>query len=84
MSDYISLFSSATAAPTNFVAQGEHRLEGVFAQGTWRFTSLPLDITVGLRGDFYQAVGASVLTVNSATNNVIPIRAMQASIRASA
>jgi outer membrane receptor protein involved in Fe transport len=72
VTDYISLFSSASAAPTNFVAQGEHRLQGVFGQGTWSLTSLPIDITVGLRGDFYQAVGASVLTMNTATNNVIP------------
>jgi outer membrane receptor protein involved in Fe transport len=40
----------------------------VFAQGTYHFTAVPLDITVGVRGDFYQALNANVLTVNSATN----------------
>ena len=72
ITDNISLFASATATPTNFVARGEHRLAGVFAQGTWAMKAIPLDITVGVRGDFYQAVNASVLTVNSNTNNVIP------------
>ena len=70
VTDNINLFS-ATGAQTSFVAQGEHRLQGVFAQGTYRFTGIPLDITVGVRGDFYQAVNASVLSVNSGTlNNV--------------
>jgi outer membrane receptor protein involved in Fe transport len=72
VTDYISLFSSATAPPTSFVNQGEHRLEGVFAQGTLRLTTVPVDITVGLRGDFYQALNASQFTVNSGTNNIIP------------
>ena len=35
---------------------------------------MPLDVTVGLRGDFWQALNASVLTVNSSTNNVGPQR----------
>jgi outer membrane receptor protein involved in Fe transport len=68
ISDYNSLFASATSAPTQFIANGEHRFQGVFAQGTYRLTALPLDITVGVRGDFFQAVNASVLNVNSATN----------------
>jgi outer membrane receptor protein involved in Fe transport len=70
VTDNINLFS-ATGAQTSFVAQGEHRLQGIFAQGTYRFTGIPLDITVGVRGDFYQALNASVLSVNSGTlNNV--------------
>jgi outer membrane receptor protein involved in Fe transport len=44
----------------------------VFGQGTLHFSALPLDITVGLRGDFYQALNANVFTVNSATNLVVP------------
>jgi outer membrane receptor protein involved in Fe transport len=72
VTDYISLFSSATAAPTSFINQGEHRLEGVFVQGTLRLTAVPLDVTVGLRGDFYQALDASQFTVNAGTNNLIP------------
>ncbi|MBS0549438.1 MAG: TonB-dependent receptor [Proteobacteria bacterium] len=66
VTDNIDLFS-ATGAQTSFVAQGEHRLQGVFAQGTYRFEGIPLDVTVGLRGDFYQAVNASVLNVNTGT-----------------
>ncbi len=68
ISDYNNLFASATSAPTSFIANGEHRLEGVFAQGTYHFSGVPLDVTIGLRGDFYQALNANVLTVNSATN----------------
>ncbi|HZP98940.1 MAG TPA: TonB-dependent receptor [Reyranella sp.] len=72
IADYNSLFASATAAPTMFVAHGEHRLEGLFAQGTWRPSAVPVDVTLGVRGDFFQAVNASVLNVNSATNTFIP------------
>ena len=68
ISDYNNLFASATSAPTSFIANGEHRLEGLFGQGTYRFTDIPLDVTVGLRGDFYQALNANVLTVNSGTS----------------
>ena len=72
VTDNINLFASATAAPTTFINQGEHRLGGVFGQGTFAAPGVPLYITVGLRGDFYQALNASQFTVNSATNNIIP------------
>ncbi len=71
IADYNNLYATATAAPSRFITNGEHRTQGVFAQGTYRFSGIPLDVTVGLRGDFYQAMNASVLTVNSATN--VPI-----------
>ena len=61
-----------TAAPSTFIANGEHRFQGLFAQGTYRFTTVPVDVTIGVRGDFWQALNASVFTVNSATNNVVP------------
>jgi outer membrane receptor protein involved in Fe transport len=72
ITDYNSLYASAVANPTTFVTNGEHRFQGVFGQGTYRFTAVPLDITVGLRGDFWQAMNASVLTQNSSTLNVVP------------
>jgi outer membrane receptor protein involved in Fe transport len=71
ISDYNNLFASATSAPSRFIATGEHRLQGLFAQGTYRFSGIPLDVTIGLRGDFYQALNANVLTVNSATNQPV-------------
>jgi outer membrane receptor protein involved in Fe transport len=77
ISDYNNLFASASSAPTSFIANGEHRLEGIFAQGTYHFTGVPLDVTVGVRGDFYQALNANVLTVNSATN--VPVANSSAS-----
>lgn len=72
ITDYNSLYASAVANPTTFVTNGEHRFQGVFGQGTYRFTGVPVDITVGVRGDFWQAVNASVLTQNSSTLNVVP------------
>lgn len=72
ITDYNSLYASATANPTTFVVNGEHRLQGVFGQATYRVTGVPVDITVGLRGDFWQAMNASVLTQNSSTLNVVP------------
>ncbi|GEP53040.1 TonB-dependent receptor [Reyranella soli] len=72
ITDYNSLYASAVANPTAFVTNGEHRFQGVFGQGTYRFTGVPVDITVGLRGDFWQALNASVLTQNSSTLNVVP------------
>lgn len=71
ISDYNNLYASATAAPTSFVANGEHRLQGLFAQGTYKVPGLPLDVTIGLRGDFWQAMNANVLTVNTGTNNPV-------------
>ena len=44
----------------------------MFGQGTYRFTGVPVDVTVGVRGDFWQALNASVLTQNSSTLNVVP------------
>jgi len=70
--DNLYLYASATAAPTAFVARGEQRLQGVFAQGTYSLTKIPLDITIGLRGDFYQAMNGSFFSMNSATLNTIP------------
>ena len=72
ITDYNNLYASATSNPTSFVANGEHRFQGVFGQGTYRFAGVPIDITVGVRGDFWQAMNASVLTQNSSTLNVVP------------
>jgi outer membrane receptor protein involved in Fe transport len=72
ITDYNSLYASATANPTTFVTNGEHRFQGVFGQGTYRFTGVPVDVTVGVRGDFWQALNASVLTQNSSTLNAVP------------
>jgi outer membrane receptor protein involved in Fe transport len=71
ITDNLNLYASAVAAPTTFIARGEHRLEGVFAQGTYSFTAIPVDLTIGLRGDFYQALNASFLNQNAATLNAI-------------
>jgi outer membrane receptor protein involved in Fe transport len=49
-----------TAQTAAIAARGTHRFQGVFAQGTYRPASVPLDVTLGLREDFWQARGASV------------------------
>jgi outer membrane receptor protein involved in Fe transport len=72
ITDYNSLYASVNSNPTTFVVNGEHRFQGVFGQGTYRFSGVPVDVTVGLRGDFWQAMNASVLTQNSSTLNVVP------------
>ena len=72
ITDYNSLYASAITNPTTFVTNGEHRFQGVFGQGTYRFTGVPVEVTVGVRGDFWQALNASVLTQNSSTLNAVP------------
>ncbi|MFO1219921.1 MAG: TonB-dependent receptor [Burkholderiaceae bacterium] len=57
--DDLDLYS-ATAQTAAIVARGTHRFVGVFAQGTWRPLAAPLDITLGLREDLWQARSASV------------------------
>lgn len=53
-------FYSATAPTARIIARAEHRFQGIFAQGTYRPTGVPLDITVGLRQDFFQTDGGNV------------------------
>ncbi|MCC8431249.1 TonB-dependent receptor [Reyranella aquatilis] len=72
VTDRNNLYSGVSANPTTFVVNGEHRFQGIFGQGTYRFTGIPIDVTVGVRGDFWQAMNASVLTQNSSTLNVVP------------
>jgi outer membrane receptor protein involved in Fe transport len=63
--DLITIFSRATptaailAKPT-VTLQGEHRFQGVFAQGAYRLEDIPLQITVGLREDFWQVSGGAI------------------------
>lgn len=68
-------FYSATAQTAHIIARGEHRFEGIFTQGTYRPTDIPLDVTLGLREDFFQTAGGSitnqiagVTTVNDLAN----------------
>jgi outer membrane receptor protein involved in Fe transport len=72
ITDNINLYASATSNPTTFVSRGEHRFQGVFAQGTYAFTGIPLDVTIGLRGDFFQAMNASFFNQNVMALNTIP------------
>jgi outer membrane receptor protein involved in Fe transport len=71
ITDNLNLYASATANPTTFVARGEHRFQGVFAQGTYAFSGIPLDVTIGLRGDFFQAMNASFFNQNAGAFNPI-------------
>ncbi len=44
----------------NIVSAGQNDFQGVFATGTYRFDALPLDVTLGVRQDFWQASNASL------------------------
>jgi outer membrane receptor protein involved in Fe transport len=53
-SDPLNLFS-ATGPTGNLVANAKHQFQGIFAQGTWHVEQIPLQVTLGLRQDFWQA-----------------------------
>lgn len=57
--DPINLFS-ATAQTGTLIASAKHQFQGLFAQGTWRSDAIPIQLTLGLREDFWQATNASI------------------------
>lgn len=57
--DPLNLFS-ATAQTGTLVTQAKHAFQGIFAQATWQADGVPLQVTLGLRQDFWQAQNASV------------------------
>lgn len=56
--DPLNLFSS-TGQTGAILARARHQFEGVFAQGTWTPVA-PLDVTLGLREDFWQTGGGAI------------------------
>ena len=68
--DALNLFN-ATSPTAAIVARGEHRFQGVFAQGTWRPDTIPLDVTLGLRQDYWQARNAGVEGVILASGSTL-------------
>lgn len=58
IADPIDLFGPA-AFLGDVTARARHQFFGLFAQGTYRARSVPLDLTLGLREDFWRASGAS-------------------------
>ena len=71
--DPLNLFS-ATAQTGTLDARATHRFEGIFAQGVVRPKGLPLDITLGLREDFWQTTGGALDGVykGATFSNVLP------------
>lgn len=71
--DPLSLFNTAGPSGT-ILAHAQHHFEGAFAQATLAPSALPLEITLGLRGDFWQATSGSLTGayLGSALANVIP------------
>ena len=57
--DPLNLFSQ-TKQTGSILADAKHQFEGIYAQGTWHADPVPLEVTAGLREDFWQAVDASV------------------------
>ncbi|HWU02250.1 MAG TPA: TonB-dependent receptor, partial [Novosphingobium sp.] len=57
--DPLNLFNTA-GATGNILAHARHAFEGVFAQATLAPATLPIEVTLGLRGDFWQATNGSL------------------------
>ena len=80
INDPITYLNSSGTTTGTVAAQATHQFAGVFVQGTQRFTSLPLDVTLGLRQDYWQAVNASVVaggangttSLSGLTNSSLP------------
>lgn len=51
---------SAVRQTADITARAKHRFKGLFAQGTYRFRAVPLDITLGLREDYWEATSGSL------------------------
>lgn len=57
--DHINVYGP-TALRAAVVNEGVHRFAGVFGQATWRPRALPLDVTAGLREDWFQTRSGSL------------------------
>jgi len=73
--DNENFYNSAGAQTSHIIATAKHRFQGIFAQGTYRPSGIPLDITLGLREDFFQTVDGrmtnevgGVTTINNLVN----------------
>jgi outer membrane receptor protein involved in Fe transport len=60
--DPLNLFS-ATAQTGTIEARAQHHFEGLFAQGSWHVPQVPLEVTLGLREDFWQTSNGSIVGV---------------------
>ena len=49
-----------SAQTANIVSAGQNDFQGIFATGTYQFKAIPLDVTLGLRQDFWQSTNASL------------------------
>lgn len=66
--DPLNLFSLPNFNAT-ITSRARHDFQGIFAQGTYRPKDIPLDITLGLREDFWQATDGS-FNARGSKNNV--------------
>jgi outer membrane receptor protein involved in Fe transport len=58
--DPLNLFS-ATGPTGDLLADAKHQFQGIFAQGSWHVEQIPLQVTLGLRQDLWQAQNGSIL-----------------------
>ncbi len=61
--DPLNIFGPSGTQTAAIKAEGEHRFQGVFGQGTFQPDNIPMDITLGLRQDFWQPVNGSLTGV---------------------
>ena len=72
--DNIAQFGSTGAISANLINNGQNTFQGLFVSGTYKFEQIPLDVTFGLREDFYQISNASLSgNVYSSTGGASPI-----------
>jgi outer membrane receptor protein involved in Fe transport len=63
-------FYNAVKHTSNILAVGEHNFQGLFAQAVYRPETIPLDITLGLREDFFQTADASITNTIAGVGSV--------------
>ena len=72
--DNIGQYGSTGAITANLINNGQNTFQGLFVSGTYKFEQIPLDVSFGLREDFYQISNASLSgNVFSTTGAASPI-----------
>jgi outer membrane receptor protein involved in Fe transport len=62
------IVNSGVTSATTLTSSGTQWFQGLFAKGTYRPTDVPVDVTLGLRQDFWQTVNGTTSTTGSLAN----------------
>ena len=66
--DNINQYAVSGFNSANLINKGQNTFQGLFISGTYKFETMPLDVSFGLREDFYQVSNASLSGNVFATN----------------